>query len=186
MQRRKQRLIVESQNIQLWFFYQIFKLFNFLVMKKIVLSIALILTVCLSSMGNRFVAKGQSNSEFGDYRIEQLDDHLVLNNKELDQYLITYEKKELKVVVVLDKQKKCKKYYVLSSQVPVQYECDGIRFGVKKLDKELAGQGYRTNLDGMNKEEFFHQKVLVSGEPVSTLEHLNLIASYYPGLFCKG
>ena len=75
-------------------------------MKRILLSSILILTISLVSMGNNIVAKGQSNSAFGAYKIEQLEDHLTLNSKELDQYMITYEKSDMKVIVVLDKQKK--------------------------------------------------------------------------------
>ena len=151
-------------------------------MKKIVLTTVMILTVCLASMANRIVAKGQSNSAFGEYKIEESDGHLMFQNKELDQYLITYEKSDLKVVVVLDKQKKCKKYYVLSDKLPVQYECDGTYFGIKKLDKELLSLGFKTSMENLNKTEFFHQKVLISGM-TDTIEHLHLIASYYPGLF---
>ncbi len=151
-------------------------------MKKFLLTLALILTVCLASMANRIVAKGQSNSAFGDYKIEESDNHLMFKNKELDQYLITYEKSDLKVVVVLDKQKKCKKYYVLSDKLPVQYECDGTYFGIKKLDKELLSLGFKTSMENLNKTEFFHQRVLISGM-TDTIEHLHLIASYYPGLF---
>jgi uncharacterized CHY-type Zn-finger protein len=151
-------------------------------MKRITLIAMLLLTVSMVSMGNNIVAKGQSNTAFGDYKIEKLDDHMVLKGKELDQYMITYEKTNIKVMVVIDKQKKCKKYYVLSDQLPVQYECNGTYFGIKKLDKELATKGFATSLDEMNREEFYHQKVLTS-ETTATLDHLHLIASYYPGLF---
>ena len=88
----------------------------------------------------------------------------------------------MQVIVVLDKQKKCKKYYVLSDKLPIQYECNGSYFGIKKLDKDFISKGYNTSLDKLNKEEFYRQRVLIS-ELASTLDHLNLIASYYPGLF---
>ncbi|MEI7422583.1 MAG: hypothetical protein WCK18_10830 [Prolixibacteraceae bacterium] len=151
-------------------------------MKRITLIALLILTVSMVSMGNNIVAKGQSNTAFGDYKIEKLDDHMVLKGKELDQYMITYEKTNIKVMIVIDKQKKCKKYYVLTDQLPVQYECNGTYFGIKKLDKDLAAKGFTTSLDNLNREEFYHQKVLTS-ETTVTLDHLQLIASYYPGLF---
>lgn len=151
-------------------------------MKTIVLTTVLLLTLCFVSTGNNIVAKGQSNSPFGDYTIEQLDDHMIYNNKELDKYLITYEKSDMKVVVVVDKQKKCKKYYVLTDKLPIQYECDGTYFGVKKLDKAVASTGFSASGNTMNKQEFFNQRVLISGI-TDTVAHLNLIASYYPGLF---
>ena len=151
-------------------------------MKKLFFTTALILTVCIASMGNRIVSKGQSNTAFGDYKIEQLDQHLMFNNKELDEYMITYEKMGMKVLVAIDKQKKCKSYYVLSDKLPVQYECNGKYFGIKKLNKDLAAQGYKTALENVDREEFYHQRVLTS-ELMSTVDHLNLIASYYPGLY---
>ena len=107
---------------------------------------------------------------------------MLFNDKELDKYLITYDQSDMKVMVVVDKQKKCKKYYVLSDKLPVQYECKGNYFGVKKLDKALLSEGYNTSLDNLNREEFYHQKVLTK-ETNKTIDHLVLIASYYPGLF---
>lgn len=151
-------------------------------MKRITLIALLLITVSMVSMGNNIVAKGQSNTTFGDYKIEQLDQHMILNGKELDQFMITYEKSDIKVMVVVDKQKKCKKYYVLTDKLPVQYECNGTYFGIKKLDKELSTQGFSTSLGELNREEFYHQKVLTS-ETTATVDHLHLIASFYPGLF---
>jgi len=151
-------------------------------MKRILLTAVLIVTVCLASFATKIVAQGHSNSSFGDYKIEVLDDHLMFMNKELDKYRITYENTDLSVVVVVDKQKNCKKYYVLSEQFPVQYECNGTYFGIKKLDKSLEASGYVTIMENINKAEFFHQRVLTTGT-TATVDHLNLIASYYPGLF---
>ena len=102
-------------------------------MKKAALFAILILTISMISMGNNLVAKGQSNSAFGNYKIEKLEDHMILKAKELDQYLITYENSDVKMIVAVDKQKKCMKYYVLSDKIPVQYECNGTYFGLKKL-----------------------------------------------------
>ena len=151
-------------------------------MKRIFLTTVLFLTLCVASFATQIVAEGKSNSAFGNYKIEALDDHLMFMNKELDKYQITYENTDLSVIVVLDKQKKCKKYYVLSEQIPVQYECNGVYFGIKKLDKALEANGYITTLDNLNKVEFYRQRVLTSGT-TATVDHLNLIASYYPGLF---
>ena len=153
-------------------------------MKKVFLTAALILTVCLASFANQIVAKGQSGSAFGNYKIEALDDHLILNGKELDQYLITYEKTNLKMIVALDQNQKCMKYYVLSEKLPVQYECNGLYFGIEKLDAEFAAKGYRTSPNMLGNEEFYNQGVLTS-ESARPLDHLKLIAFHYPGLFKK-
>jgi hypothetical protein len=150
-------------------------------MKTTILTAALILLVSTIVLGNKIVAKGSSNSAFGKYKIEKMDDHMTLQNKELDQYLITYENSDLKVIVALDKQKTCKKYYVLNDQVSVQYECNGIYLGIKKLDKELINEGMVTTMEKLNRGAFYHQKVIAGGT-TSTVDHLTLIASYYPEL----
>lgn len=150
-------------------------------MKTTILTVVLILLGSMVTMGSRIVAKGSSNSPFGNYKIEQLEDHMMLNGKELDKYLITYEKSDVKVLVVLDKQKECKKYYVLTDEMPVQYECNGLYFGVKKLDNDLMASGFATSMEKINKEGYYHQKVITSGT-TATMEHLQLIACYYPDL----
>ena len=150
-------------------------------MKTIILTTVLFLLVSMFAMGNKIVAKGSSNSAFGNYKIEQLEDHMMLQGKELDKYLITYEKTDMKVVVVLDKQKNCKKYYVLTDEAPVQYECNGVYFGIKKLDEQLLSIGFATSMEKLNKQVYFHQKVLAGG--TDTIDHLGLIASYYPEFF---
>jgi hypothetical protein len=150
-------------------------------MKTIILTALLTLMVSTLTLGNKIVAKGSSNSAFGNYKIEKMDDHKMLQNKELDQYMITYENSDLKVMVVLDKQKSCKKYYVLNDQVSVQYECNGIYLGIKKLDKELVNEGMATTMESLNRGAFYHQKVIAGGT-TNTVDHLTLIASYYPEL----
>jgi len=150
-------------------------------MKKIILTAILILMVTMFTMANKIVAKGSSNSPFGNYTIEQLDDHMMIKGKELDKFMITYEKSDQKVMIVLDKQQKCKKYYVLTDKAPVQYECNGVYFGIKKLDNDLMASGFTTCLDNLNKVGYYHQKVIASGT-TTTVDHLELIACYYPEL----
>ena len=151
-------------------------------MKRIVLTTALILIISLASFANQLLSQGHSNSQFGDYKIEALDNRMPFKDKELDLYQITYEKNGLTVVVALDKDKKCKKYYVLSDKLPIQYECNGVYFGVKLLDNDLLYNGFPITLDSVNKTEFYSQRVLATGI-TDTLDHLNLIAAYYPGLY---
>lgn len=151
-------------------------------MKKFFLTTVLVLLVSMLTMGNKIVATGSSNSAFGNYKIEQMEDHMIFKGNELDKYLITYEKTDLKVVVVLDKQQKCKKYYVLTDQAPVQYECNGLYFGIKKLDNDLQAAGFATCLEKLNREVYYHQRVL-GGGTTETVDHLQLIAAYYPEFF---
>ena len=151
-------------------------------MKRIVLTTALILIISLASFANQLLSQGHSNSQFGDYKIEALDNRMPFKDKELDLYQITYEKNGLTVIVALDKEKKCKKYYVLSEKLPIQYECNGVYFGVKLLDNDLLYNGFPITLDSVNKTEYYSQRVLATGI-TDTLDHLNLIAAYYPGLY---
>lgn len=151
-------------------------------MKRIFLTTALILIISLASFGNRILFEGHSNSQFGDYKIEALDNHMSFKDKELDLYQISYEKNGLTVIVALDKEKKCKKYYILSDKLPIQYECNGVYFGVKLLNNDLLYNGFPITLDSVNKTEFYSQRILARGI-TETLDHLNLIAAYYPGLY---
>lgn len=151
-------------------------------MKRIVSTAMLILFVSMFTMGSKIVAKGPSNSAFGDFQIEKLEEHMIFKDKELDKYLITWKKTDLKVVVAIDKLKKCKKYYVLSEEIPVQYECNGTYFGIKQLDKDLLKIGFTTTLANLNRQEYYHQKI-ITAETTATLDHLQLIASFYPGLY---
>ena len=151
-------------------------------MKRIVLTTALILIISLASFANQLLSQGHSNSQFGDFKIEALDNRMPFKDKELDLYQITYEKNGLTVIVALDKEKKCKKYYVLSEKLPIQYECNGVYFGVKLLDNDLLYNGFPITLDSVNKTEYYSQRVLATGI-TDTLDHLNLIAAYYPGLY---
>jgi hypothetical protein len=150
-------------------------------MKKLIATFLFILTVCVASTGSNVVAQGQSNSDFGDYKIIQLEEHPVIAGKEFDKYLISYDKPEMKVIVVVNRQKKCKKYYVLTGKLAVQYKCNGKLFGIMKLDKIIRDKGFATSSDDMNKIEFDHQKVVTSGT-TKTIDHLNLIAACYPRL----
>ncbi len=151
-------------------------------MKKILLASALLLIACITTMGSTIVAQGQTNTKFGDYSIVALDDHLVVDGKELDKYLISYERPDLKVIVAVDKQANCKKYYVLGSEFAVQYECNGTYFGIKKLDNKSLAKSFATSLENLDREEFYHQRILTT-ETRKTMDHLNLIAAYFPELF---
>jgi len=151
-------------------------------MKRIVLTTAMILVISLTTFANQLLYQGHSNSLFGDYKIMKLDNRMPFRDKELELYQITYENNGMTVLVALDKQEKCKKYYVLSERLPIQYECNGLTFGVKLMDNALLYNGFPITLEIVNKTEFYGQRVIARGI-TNTLDHLNLIASYYPGLY---
>ena len=50
-----------------------------------------------------------------------------------------------------------------------------------KLNKKFHAKGLGTSPDNLNKEEFKYQRVVTSGI-TRTIDHLNLIAAYYPKL----
>jgi hypothetical protein len=150
-------------------------------MKKIVLTTVLILIISVVTFANQVLFQGNSNSQFGAYVIVALDNQMPFKDKELAQYQITYENGQT-VVVAVENLEKCKKYYVLSDKLPMQYECNGVYFGVKLLDNNLLYNGFPITLDSVNKTEYYNQRVLARGVN-GTLDHLNLIAAYYPGLY---
>ncbi len=53
----------------------------------------------------------------------------------------------MEVTVVVCKERKCKKYVVLSDKLSVQYVCNANYFGVERLDKSLEKEGYKTSDD---------------------------------------
>ena len=62
-----------------------------------------------------------------------------------------------------------------------QYVCNGSYFGVKKLDKSLAPEGFAKTDEALNRQEYFHQKIITPGHR-DTIENAQLIAAYFPML----
>jgi uncharacterized CHY-type Zn-finger protein len=150
-------------------------------MKRITLTFTLILTVCIASFASKTIAEGKTFSTLGNYKIEALENPFMLNGRELKAFVISYDNTNMKVTVAVDKQNKCKKYYVLSDNLSIQYTCNGRYFGVEKLDSELEKYGYRTCENALNNDEYFRQK-LITNQKNSDLENSKLIAAFYPGL----
>jgi hypothetical protein len=93
--------------------------------------------------------------------------------------VITYQNTPLEVKVAVRKEHGCKKYIVLSDKLCVEYVCNEDYFGVQRLDKSFEKDGYRTSDANLDKNEYFHQKVLTSG-PSTDIDNTRLIASYFP------
>ncbi len=70
---------------------------------------------------------------------------------------------------------------MLSEKLSVQYVYNEKYLGVENLDKTLQIDRYLITNTALNKSEYFHQKVLASGER-SDLENIQLIAVYFPML----
>jgi hypothetical protein len=150
-------------------------------MKKMILTTVLILMVCTVSFGKEVIAKGNTFSSLGDYKIETTDNPIALKGEDCTAYKISYENSDMEVTIVVCKDKKCKRYVVLSDNLSVQYVCNQYYFGVERLDKSFEKEGYTTTDASLNKIEYFHQKVLGPGQK-GELEATCLIAAYFPFL----
>ena len=151
-------------------------------MKRLITAAVLIFIFCTVSFAQKqTVAEGKTHSALGTYKIETLDNTVTINGKELKAFTISYENTGMKATVAIDKTFKCKKYYVLTPILSIQYICNGHYFGVERLDKDLAKDGYNTTNDDLDNFQYYHQKVLSRGDN-NDLENTKLIAAYYPFL----
>ncbi len=148
-------------------------------MKKLVLLTVLLVAVFTVSFGKKVVAKGQTFTALGDYRIETVDNPVPLMGSECVAYSIKYENSPMDVTVVICKDKTCKRYLVISDKLSVQYVCRNEYFGVETLDTKFESEGYKTSPEHLNRVEYYHQKVLGPGQKPE-LEATQLIAAYFP------
>jgi hypothetical protein len=150
-------------------------------MKKMFLLALLTVAFGSATYARELVAEGKTNSALGDYRIEKADNPVVINGEELKAFIISYKNSPMEVTIVIRKGKNCKNYIVLSDKLSVQYVCNANYFGVERLDKSFEKDGYTTSDLFLDRNEYFHQKVLTSGMGCE-LDNTRLIASYFPML----
>lgn len=150
------------------------------VMKRIVLAIMFLACVATLTYGRK-VAEGLSNSSLGKYTIEALDKPFMLAGEEMKCFEITYENSPMTVKVIVDKDKKCRNFLVVSDKLSVMYTCNGEYFGVNKVDKKYAKAGFTTNDESLDRADYFHQKLITRGY-TGEIDAARLIASYYPDL----
>jgi len=153
---------------------------NGLVMKRIFLGVLLFTAVSALSFG-RVIIRGESHTPFGTFTIEASDKPVTVAGEELKCYLISYENSPLQVKVLIDKEKKCKNYVVVSDDLSVMYTCNGMYFGVNKLGKKYAEAGLGTSEEKLDRLDYFHQKVIRQGD-AAEFDAMSLIASYFPEL----
>lgn len=149
-------------------------------MKKILFAV-LLLGFCSATFARNVVAEGKTFSAMGDYKIETIDNPILMKGQDCKAYLVSYANSPLEVTVVVCKDRKCKRFVVLSDKLSVQYVCNQDYFGVERLDKSFEEEGYATNDAELNKLEYFHQKVLGPGQK-GDLEATQLVAAYFPFL----
>ena len=152
-------------------------------MKVMILTTVLTLVLSTVSFAGKIVAEGKTYSALGDYTIELADNHVPLKGIDSKAYKISYENSSMDVTLVVfkDSASKCKKYVVLSDQLSIQYVCNDQYFGVEKLDKSLQSEGLSTSDAGLNRAEYFHQKVIGIGHQEER-EATRLVAAYFPFL----
>jgi hypothetical protein len=150
-------------------------------MKKMLITALLTVALCNASFSRELVAEGKSYSALGDYKIEIADNPVTINGNELKAFVISYQNTPLEVRVAIVKGHDCKKYIVLSDKLCVQYICNESYFGVQRLDKSFEKDGYITSDTFLDRNEYFHQKVLTSGQGCE-LDNTRLIAAYFPML----
>ena len=148
-------------------------------MKRIILLTVILAFASAVTFGQKVVAKGQSFTAMGDYRVETNDNPVMFKGNDCTAYTIKYANSPLEVTVIVCKDHNCRRYVVLSDKLSVQYVCNQYYFGVERLDKSLEQEGYTTNDTNLNKFEYFHQKVLGPGQKPE-IEATQLIAAYFP------
>lgn len=141
----------------------------------------LMLAVSTASFSKEVVATGKTHTTVGDYKIAVADQPVMVNGEELKAYIISYENSPMKVTVAIQKAKDCKNYIVFSDRLSIQYVCDGNIFGVQKLDKSFEKEGYVTSDAELNRNEYFHQKLIIVGQ-TGEVANTKLIAVYFPML----
>ena len=150
-------------------------------MKRMILSVVLVLAISAVSFGKKVVAEGKSYSPLGDYKVQTTDNPIQMKGEDCKAYVISYENSPMEVTVIVCKEKNCKKYVVLSDKLSVQYVCNPHYFGVERLDKSLEKEGLKTDDAGLNRVEYFHQKVLGPGQ-MPELDATRTIAAFFPFL----
>lgn len=160
---------------------EIIKTKLFKAMKKVLFAVLLILGFSTASFSEEPVASGKTHSALGAYTISIADNPVTINGQQLKTYVISYQNSPLKVRVAVKNDKKCKNYIVLSDKLSIQYVCNGEYFGVQMFDKSLEKEGFTTSDEALNRSEYFHQKLIVSGRQDELLS-AGLIASYFPML----
>ncbi len=148
-------------------------------MKRVILSAVLAIAFCTASFAGKVVAKGPTFTALGDYRIETGANPAIINGDECKTFTISYENSPMSVTVAVSKDSKCTKYVVMSDKLSVQYVCNGVYFGVEKLDKAFQKDGMSTSDSELNLNEYYHQK-LISHNLLSDIESTSLIAVYFP------
>jgi hypothetical protein len=150
-------------------------------MKRILFAALLFVAFSSALFSKEYVAEGKTHSSLGDYKISIADKPVTIDGQELKTYVISYQNSPMEVTVAIMKSKKCKNYLVLSDILSIQYVCNKDYFGVQILDEPLNKEGFTTSEEALNRNEYFHQKLIAPGKQ-DELVSTELIAAYFPRL----
>jgi hypothetical protein len=148
-----------------------------------------ILTICAALIGVSASAKikdgralsGNSLTELGKYKVVNAEAPMVINDKAVTTYDLTYENTSETIRIGLVKDGKCLNYIVRTGDFEMQYTCNKGMFGVKKTEKrfqEIPKDEVNVKLD---KVSYYSQRVICQNKK-SEDELLGLIACYFPAL----
>ena len=152
----------------------------------------LLLTICATLVGTMASAKikdgralmGNSLTDFGKYTIVNSDVPMVIDDKAITTYDLTYENTSETFRIGLVKEKKCTHFIVRSGGFEIQYACNKGVFGVKKIEKRFA-EIPKEEIDAkLDRVSYFSQRIICRNEK-SEDELLGLIACYFPNLINK-
>lgn len=128
------------------------------------------------------VAQGNTNCELGIYTIEKAAQFEMIKGKPLRAYQIWYENSPDSLTVAVED---CKdgitRFLVISEDLVVEYICRNNFFGARLIDDRFAEEGYFTSEQNLDRQEYYHQKVITCTSMTET-DYLSLISVYFPKL----
>jgi len=151
----------------------------------------ILLTVCIAVLSMGATAKikdgkamtGNSLTDFGKYTLANSDIPMVVNNKVVKTYELTYENTDnpIRIGVINDKKKDCKTFIVRSDEFEIEYTCNKGVFGVRKMESKFQTLPKEEMELKLNKVSYYAQRVICQNKK-SEDELLGLIACYFPNL----
>ncbi|MBS0010582.1 MAG: hypothetical protein KFF49_04190 [Bacteroidales bacterium] len=128
------------------------------------------------------VAQGNTNRSLGLYTINEAGLFEMIKGDPLRAYQISYENSKDTITVAIDyRSEHLTRFLVISGDLVIEYVCNKDIFGARTIGERFEREGYSTSEDRLNRQEYYHQKILTR-EPMTETEYLCLISVYFPGL----
>ncbi len=151
-------------------------------MKRIILLSAITLSLLVTGFARSPLAEGETHCCLGNYVIDRAAGPVIVDGNALETFIIKYENSDLSVRVAIDRSdRKCARYLVLSDDLEIQYVANRKYFGVQRLDRQYLDDGMSTSDLSLEKEAYFHQKVITRSRH-NDIGYLRLVAVFYPKL----